>query len=498
MASESVTIFLLCTIVIMVVKILMSFSKKKIYKFPPGPTPLPIIGNMHLLDIKRQDLTLMELAKKYGPIFTFHFGSAKGVVFVGYEANKEALVKAHYTFGDRAPIPISDNFQQNHGVIFSNGELWKVTRRFTLSILRDLGMGKRPIEARIIEELQFLCAAIQAYNGKPFDKKVLYLAAPNISFAMLFGRRFDYDNPTFQRMITIMDEIVINTGTVAAKYYNFFPMLKYFLKEPAFVMDRINQLNEILKVLFKEAKEVKSEDSFRTYTEAFFQKEEREIVADEKEKIFTERNLLASTFDVMLGGTETTSTTIQWCILFMMKYPHIQKKAQDEIESVIGLERPPRWDDQTVLPYCLAVAHESQRCANLFQYFPHLTPADVHFKDYFVPKGTLMIPLFSSVLNDETQWETPNQFNPNHFLDADGKFVKKDAFYPFSKGRRVCAGESLARMELFLFITGLLQKFTFTPPPGVSTDDLDITPEVVFTMRTKSYKVCATPRQEAV
>ncbi|KAG8546397.1 hypothetical protein GDO81_018992 [Engystomops pustulosus] len=495
MASESVTIFLLCTIIMMLMKIIMGFTKRKNYNFPPGPSPLPIIGNLHILDIQRQDLTFMELAKKYGSFFTFHFGSIKAVVLVGYEANREALVSANYDFGNRAPIPIADDFQKNHGVVFSNGELWKVTRRFTLSILRDLGMGKKPIEGRIIEELQHLNAAIQSHNGKPFDKKVFYLAPPNITFGMLFGRRFDYNNPTFQKIITIMDDIVVNTGTPAAKYYNIFPILKHVLKEPGLVMDRVNQLNEILKVLLKEAQEAKCEDSFRTYTEAFLQKDERETVTEEKQKMFTEKNFLASVFDVMLGGTETTATTIQWAILLMMKYPHIQKKAQDEIKNVIGLERPPRWDDQKVLPYCLALVHEVQRFANLFPYFPHSTPTDINFRGYTIPKGTTVIPLFGSVLNDETQWETPQLFNPNHFLDDDGNFLKKDAFYPFSKGRRVCAGESLARMELFLFITGLLQKFTFTPPPGVWREDLDLTPEVVFTMRTKSYKVCATPRQ---
>lgn len=495
MASESVTLFLLCAVIMMIVKILMGFSKRKIYHFPPGPTPLPIIGNLHILDIRRQDFTFMELAKKYGPFFTFHLGPLKAVVLVGYEANKDALTTSNYDFGNRAVIPIVDNFQKNHGVFFSNGESWKVTRRFMLSILRDLGMGKKTIEGRIIEELQFLNAEIQSYNGKPFDKKVFYLAAPNITFGMLFGRRFNYDNPTFQRFITIIDDLVVNTATPAAKVYNVYPMLRYFFKEPAIVMERIDQLNEILRVLFKEAKEVKSEDSFRTFVEAFMQKDEREMVTDEKEKIFTEKNLLASAFDIMLAGTETVSTTIQWGILLLTKHPHVQKKVQDEIENVIGLERPPRWDDQKDLPYCLAAVHETQRIANLLPYLPHATAADVHFRDYFIPKGTTVIPLLSSVLNDETQWETPKQFNPNHFLDADGNFLKKDAFYPFSKGRRVCAGESLARMELFLFITGMLQKFTFTPPPGVSTEDLDLTPEVVFTMRTKSYRVCATPRQ---
>ncbi|XP_075035726.1 cytochrome P450 2W1-like [Mixophyes fleayi] len=492
--SEAVTLFLLCILVMMCVKLLMSFSKKTIYKFPPGPTPLPIIGNLHILDIDRQDFTFMKLAKKYGTFFTFHFGSAKAVVLVGYEANKEALVKANYDFGERAPIPISDIFQHNHGVIFSSGEGWKITRRFTLSILRDLGMGKRTIEGRIIEELQFLNEYILSHNGEPFDKRVFFSATPNITFRILFGRRFDYDNPTFQKMVSLIDYLVIHTGMAPAKYFNVYPILKYILKTPDTVVSKIDELNEVLKVLFKQAREVKSEDSFRTYGEAFLQKDEREKVTDEKEKIFTEKNLLASTFDLMLGGSETTSTTIQWGILLMMKYPHIQKKAQDEIDNVIGLERPPRWDDQTILPFCLALVHEIQRFGNILQYLPHATPTDVHFRGYFIPKGTTVIPLFTSILYDETEWETPREFNPYHFLDADGKFLKRDAFYAFSKGRRVCAGETLARMELFIFITGILQKFTFTPPPGVDREDLDLTADSFFIMRPKDYKVCATPR----
>ncbi|XP_072272884.1 cytochrome P450 2W1-like [Pyxicephalus adspersus] len=492
--QDPVTLFLICTLVMMCMKIRLDLSKKKNYKFPPGPRPLPLIGNMHILDIRRQDNTFIELAKTYGTFFTFHFGRTKAVVLVGYEANQEALVKSNYDFGNRGPILIVDDFQKNHGVIFSNGEGWKVTRRFTLSILRDLGMGKGAIEGRIIEELQFLNAAIQSYNGKPFGKKVFYNGPPNITFSMLFGRRFDYDNPTFQKMITIMDDLVKMTGQPSVKYYNVFPILKHFLKTPGIVLKKVDQLNEILRELFKQAKEVKCEDSFRTYSEAFMQKQEREKAMDEKENIFTEKNLLASTFDLMLGGTETTSTTLQWAILLMMKYPHIQKTVQDEIEEVIGLERPPRWDDQKCLPYCLAVVHEIQRFGNILQYLTHSTPTDISFRGYRIPKGTAVVPLFTSILYDESKWESPREFNPNHFLDADGKFLKRDEFFAFSKGRRVCVGESLARMELFLFITGMLQKFTFTPPPGVSRESLDLGPEAFFTMRPKEYNVCATPR----
>ncbi|XP_015283839.1 PREDICTED: cytochrome P450 2K1-like [Gekko japonicus] len=147
------------------------------------------------------------------------------------------------------------------------------------------------------------------------------------------------------------------------------------------------------------------------------------------------------------------------------------------------------------MPYTDAVMHEIQRFANIVPTnIPHATTMDVTFKGYFIPKETYVLPLLCSVLQDETQWEKPHQFYPEHFLDSDGKFVKRDAFMPFSAGRRMCAGETLAKMELFLFFTSLLQKFTFQRAPGTSKEDLDFTPLVGFTTPPAPYKCCALPR----
>ncbi|KAI4794511.1 hypothetical protein KUCAC02_032022 [Chaenocephalus aceratus] len=118
---------------------------------------------------------------------------------------------------------------------------------------------------------------------------------------------------------------------------------------------------------------------------------------------------------------------------------------------------------------------------------------DITFQGHFIKKGTTVYPLLTSVLCDETEWEHPSSFYPAHFLDKDGKFVKRDAFLPFSAGRRQCPGESLARMELFLFFTCLLQHFRFTPPPGVSEDELDLTPIVSFAVSPSPHKLCAVP-----
>ncbi|CAI9597708.1 unnamed protein product, partial [Staurois parvus] len=93
-------------------------------------------------------------------------------------------------------------------------------------------------------------------------------------------------------------------------------------------------------------------------------------------------------------------------------------------------------------------------------------------------QGTTVIPLLTSALRDKAYFEKPEEFYPEHFLDSDGSLKKNEAFIPFSLGKRSCAGENLAKMELFLFFTTLLQNFTFQTPPGAK---LDLTPAMGFT-----------------
>ncbi|XP_043985902.1 cytochrome P450 2K4, partial [Gambusia affinis] len=109
----------------------------------------------------------------------------------------------------------------------------------------------------------------------------------------------------------------------------------------------------------------------------------------------------------------------------------------------------------------------------------------------FFPQGTLILAPLHSVLHDESMWETPHTFNPQHFLDQDGKFRKRDAFMPFSAGKRVCLGEQLARMELFLFFTSLLQRFTFSPPPG---EKPSLEYKLGATHYPKPYRLCIAQR----
>ncbi|CAM9914975.1 unnamed protein product [Lampetra fluviatilis] len=143
----------------------------------------------------------------------------------------------------------------------------------------------------------------------------------------------------------------------------------------------------------------------------------------------------------------------------------IGQRCQREIDDVIGSSRAPATSDTASMPYTVAVIHEVQRMANVLPTgFMHATASDVIFRGYHIPKGTIVIPNLTSVLYDENHWKTLLEFNPGHFLNDAGQFVKPDAFLPFSAGPCVCLGENLAKMEIFLFFTSLMRRFQFYWP----------------------------------
>uniref|UniRef100_A0A8C5RFX0 Cytochrome P450 family 2 subfamily W member 1 n=1 Tax=Laticauda laticaudata TaxID=8630 RepID=A0A8C5RFX0_LATLA len=438
---------------------------------------------------------LLQLSKTYGPVFTLHFGRQKIVVLVGYEAVKEALLSKGNEFVDRPPIPILPKAQRRKGVcssgmFFSIGEMWKDTRRFTLTAIRDLGMGTSLIEGKMLEELSFLVEKVNSFKGERLLLLIFILAPTNITFIILFGERFDYTDPTFTILLRNIDEVMSLLGAPALHVYNVFPFLGFLLKPHKMILKRIEETCAIIEKYMRASKEMLSRNQLQSYIDSMLFKQQQE---SGKTNIFHNPNVVASVLDLVMAGTETTATTLQWAILLMMKHPEIQRKVQQEIQQVLGSERLPVYEDRKQMPFTNAMIHEVQRFASVVPQFPRCTTMDTHFRGYFIPKGTPIFPSLTSSLYDETQWETPYRFNPNHFLDAEGNFVKKEAFLPFSIGRRNCLGENLARMELFIFVVGLLQRFVFQAPPGMKEEDLELTTDPAFTRRPRSYSTCAVP-----
>ncbi|XP_029106215.1 cytochrome P450 2K1-like isoform X1 [Scleropages formosus] len=479
-------------IVLGVIYFLSTTSKQG--KEPPGPRSLPLIGNLLQLDLKRPHVSLFQLSKKYGSVFTVHFGPKKVVVLAGFRAVKDALVNYSEEFGGRDITPVFYKTSHNHGILFANGESWKEMRRFALTSLRDFGMGKRIIEEKIINEIDYMIQLFGNHKGQPFDnKEALNHAVSNIISSIVYGARFDYSDPLFQEMVHCANERIRLTGTPAIQVYNMFPWLGPLMKDWRDLVKNLKISEEHIRGLVKKLQNTLNTKHRRCFVDSFlFQQQEVKVQEKcEQNSFFSEKNLVCSVSNLFAAGTETTAATLRWGLLLMAKYPHVQDRVQEELIRVTG-SRQPRVEDRKNLPYTNAVIHEIQRMANIVPMsIPHITTCDVVFQGFHIKKGTSVYPLLTSVLFDENEWETPHTFNPGHFLDEQGQFVKKDAFLPFSAGRRVCLGESLARMELFLVFTSLLQKFNFTPPPGVSESELDLTPAIGFTLNTPPHKLCA-------
>lgn len=467
-------------------------KRKAHYNLPPGPRPLPIIGNLHILDLKKPYLSFHQLSKKYGPVYTVQLGEEKVVVICGYEAVKEALVNRADEFSGRPEVKLFNVITKGLGVIFAKDENWKVMRRFTLSTLRDFGMGKKGIESKISEESNCLVKRFRSYKGAPFDNTMIMNAAvANIIVSILLSNRFDYEDPTLLKLLKIVNENIQLIGSPMSMLYNTYPsVMRWFLTIQKTVARNINEMHAFIRETFTNQKKELDVNDQRNLIDSFLVKQQEE--KPNPELYFTNENLTVLVTDLFAAGMETTSTTLRWGLLLMMKYPEIQRKVQNEIEKVIGSAEP-QVSHRKEMPYTDAVIHEIQRFGNIVPTnLPHATTQDVNFRGYLLPKGIHVIPLLTSVLYDKDHFVKADEFYPEHFLDSSGNFVRKEAFMPFSAGKRSCAGENLAKMELFMFFIKLLQNFTFQAPPGAT---LDLTSAVGLTAGPLSHKICAIPRK---
>ncbi|XP_072007162.1 cytochrome P450 2C8-like [Engystomops pustulosus] len=452
--------------------LLTFWRKQKKYKFlPPGPAPLPLLGTPKNIGDRAACKYFPELSRKYGPVFTVWRLTDPIVVICGYEAVKDALLQHAEEFNGRPFSPVIDFYSEGYSFPTVNGERWRQLRRFTMSSLRNFGMGKSSMERQILEESKHLIKAVTQMGGKPFSPvNFLGYAVGNITSCALLGERFNYNDPKLQELLITMRKFVRSAHSTLHELGNTFPLLLNvpILKEKIF--KETYDLIEFVKIYIENHKRSLNPNAPRDFIDYFLIKIKEEESHSGSD--FREISLIMSIITLLATGTQTTSTTLNFALNLISNYPDVQVKVQQEIDEVTGSQWPPGIMDRAQMPYTNAVIHEMQRVLDLAPVAHyHAMTKDTQFRGYTIPKGTTVIPFISSVLSDPTQWETPEDFNPGHFLDDKGQFRPRPAFMAFSAGKRVCAGETMARMQIFLLLCALLQKFSFTLPPGTERQD---------------------------
>ena len=417
---------------------------------------------------KDTHIALSDAAKTYGDIFSFRIGNQLIVALHGFDTIYEALVKQSDVFSDRPVfLPVFNRIKPapTAGILFRGySHQWKTLRRFTLQTLRDFGVGKTSIEEKIVIEIEAAKKTFDVAKEDPVEiAPILHNVVGNVIYSIVFGTRFEYDDPQFDIIRQLTNNAVSGQGATSAA--NFLPRWVTWL----FARNMYNEVTarrqnfEKIRTFIND--QIKShEDSFdasniRDFVDLYLQV--KHGAKEEANDVFTEGSMFRVILELFLAGSETTYNTLDWAFLFMAEHPEIQEKCFKEINDVVG-GKYIDYADRVKLPYVEATIYEAQRLGNVVPMaVQHSTLKETTLQGYNIPKNTIVLPNVYSALMDPKHWDEPNKFKPERFIGKNGKVTKHDALMPFGIGPRICLGEPLARMELFLVFANMIQKFQF-------------------------------------
>lgn len=324
---------------------------------------------------------------------------------------------------------------------------------------------------------------------------VAALAVINIICSLVFGKRYDKTDPEFLSVVqynSLITQGFSHVGPIA-----FLPWLRYFpnqgLKK---ISNGIRIRDVILRKQLDEHKSSFDANNIRDLTDALLMeaaKEENKSLQDKKYP--TDDHLEMIIHDAFTAGSETTTTSLRWAVLLLVRNQRVQDKAADELRLVVGSDRHPCLKDRDKLPYICAVVNETLRMSSVIPLgVPHKTTAETTLAGYSIPKDTHIVFNNWAMHHDERQWENPDDFMPERWLDDAGHLIpdRQRSFLPFSAGRRVCLGEPLARTEIFLFLTRILYKYCIEKVPGGPVPPMVSNRSVIHSP--KPFEVVFTPR----
>ncbi|NWZ80266.1 steroid 17-alpha-hydroxylase/17,20 lyase [Poecile atricapillus] len=439
---------------------------------PRSLPALPLVGSLlQLAGHPQLHLRLWRLQGHYGSLYALWMGSHYVVVVNSYRHAREVLLKKGKDFAGR-PRTVTTDLLSRGGkdiAFASYGPLWKFQRKLVHTALSMFGEGSLALERIICREAASLCETLSAAQDTALDMAPeLTRAVTNVVCSLCFNSSYRRGDPEFEAMLEYSQGIV---DTVAKEsLVDIFPWLQIFPNKDLALLKKCLQVrDQLLLQKFTEHKEAFCGDTVKDLMDALLQVRlsAENSSPPEPGLELTDDHLLMTVGDIFGAGVETTTTVLKWAVLYLLHYPEIQRKIQEEMDHKIGLVRHPHLSDRPLLPYLEATISEVLRIRPVSPLLiPHVSLADTSIGEYSIPKGARVIINLWSVHHDEKEWDKPEEFNPGRFLDERGQHIHSPSpsYLPFGAGIRVCLGKVLAKMELFLFLAWVLQRFTLECP----------------------------------
>ncbi|KAJ8917683.1 hypothetical protein NQ315_005130 [Exocentrus adspersus] len=473
---------------------------KEAKSLPPGPWGFPIIGSLPSLKGELH-LYFRDLTHKYGSLISTRLGSQLIIVLSDYKMIRDVFRKEEFT---GRPTTEFTNILGGYGVINTAGKLWKDQRRFLHDGLRHFGMSylgsrKAQMESRIMTEVEeFLCVLKKQKHDCIDLNPVFAVSISNVICDVLMSVRFSHNDKRFIRFMDLIDEGFKLFGSLEAAL--FIPILKY-LPGHSTTRQKIaknrEEMAQFLQETIDDHKKTFDPSHLRDLLDTYLYEIQKANEEGTGHHLFEgkdhDRQMQQIMGDLFSAGMETIKSSLQWAVLFMLHNTDKMRAVQEELDQVVGRQRLPKLEDLAYLPVTESTILEVLRISSIVPMgTTHAPTKDVNLNGFHLPQHAQVVPLLHAVHMDPTLWDAPEKFNPSRFINAEGKVTKPEYFLPFGVGRRMCLGEILARMELFLFFSSLLHSFHISVPAGGKLPSLKGIAGVTISPR--AFKVCLTPR----
>ncbi|GFS18067.1 cytochrome P450 [Elysia marginata] len=448
------------------------------YLIPPGPRRLPLIGNLYIFFRNPGFIELAAgLRERYGDVYSLYLGNKLMVVINSLDLIKEAFVTQGDALLDRPQGLAYEIFTKDKGVINTNGKQWRDHRRFIMHTFLDFGVGQDALENTVSPEIARLVQCIRDKGADAsFDPcDALRFTSARLIFKVILNKRFEGEEKAdLEMFIAATDSVLQNFGVLSALH--FLPFVR-MLPGNIFNMDKIRTTDtQIRKFMHcqveRRAIHLAATGDIQCLADSYLQKIQTNRSLGIETHTFDADNLVQVMLELVVAGTDTTATTLQWFLLYMVLNPEEQTMLHEEIDVELDGTFP-TLKDRGRLPYLDAAILETQRLADAVPFAVTRSPSeDITLGGFRIPKGCIVVPSLTSVLMDSELFPQPEAFKPSRFLRRKNAKLRDLGLIPFNIGKRNCLGESLARVELFLVSAALIQSFRFQLPEGESLPSL--------------------------